>query len=82
MTDYRGGEREDARMEHCDTPEWTFERVGPFAGRGQLWHSAGWRDAGGFGSHLARAAAPIYVTAFGFHPTSSSGEALAKRLKS
>ena len=76
MTDYRGGEREDARMEHCDTPEWTFERVGPFAGRGQLWHSAGWRDAGGFGAHLARAAAPIYVTAFGFHPTSSSGEAL------
>ena len=76
MTDYRGGEREDARMEHCDTPEWTFERVGPFAGRGQLWHSAGWRDAGGFGAHLARATAPMYVTAFGFHPTSSSGEAL------
>lgn len=70
IADLVGGSHQSAFVEHCETrvpgeEMWTFERVGPFVGHGEEWHSAGWADAGKFES---QGVAGIWVTAFGFSP--------------
>lgn len=70
-----------ATVDHCDTHylsgNWTLERVGPFStSGGHRWLSAGWVDAGDFGSRLE--AGDIYLTAFGFFPMSEYDHILGR----
>lgn len=51
---------------------WTFDRMGPFDGKGGYgWYSAGWPDCGGFSNHLLDG--KTWITAFGFAPTAADG---------